>query len=103
MWLADRWKDYEVIDCSKGEKLERWGTYHLVRPDPQVIWDTPRKNPLWKRCDARYARSSTGGGQWSEKRLPERWQVRYGQLTFNVKPMNFKHTGVFPEIGRAHV
>lgn len=97
MWIADRWKDYEVIDTSAGEKLERWGNYTLVRPDPQVIWDTEKKNPLWRRYDARYARSNTGGGHWSEHKLPERWQVRYDDLTFNVKPMNFKHTGVFPE------
>ena len=97
MWIADPWKDYEVIDTSDGEKLERWGNYTLVRPDPQVIWNTPKTDRRWRSYDARYARSSTGGGQWSEKRLPERWQVRYGQLTFNVKPMNFKHTGVFPE------
>ena len=97
MWIADGWKDYEVIDTSSGEKLERWGDYTLVRPDPQVIWNTPRSDRRWKTYDGRYARSNTGGGQWSEKRLPERWQVEYGPLTFNVKPMNFKHTGIFPE------
>lgn len=97
MWIADGWKDYEVIDTSSGEKLERWGDYTLVRPDPQVIWNTPKSDRRWRTYDGRYARSSTGGGQWSEKRLPERWQVRYGPLTFNVKPMNFKHTGIFPE------
>ena len=97
MWRAEKWKDYEVIDTSDGEKLERWGNYTLVRPDPQVIWNTPKKNPLWKHYDARYARSNSGGGKWNANRLPERWQVRYGTLTFNVKPMNFKHTGVFPE------
>ena len=97
MWLADQWKDYEVLDTSAGEKLERWGKYLLVRPDPQVIWNTPKNDPGWKKYDARYNRSSTGGGKWSNLRLPERWQVRYKELTFNVKPMNFKHTGVFPE------
>ena len=97
MWRAENWKDYEVLDTSSGEKLERWGKYVLVRPDPQVIWNTPKNDPLWRNYDARYARASTGGGQWAEKRLPERWQVRYEDLTFNVKPMNFKHTGVFPE------
>ena len=97
MWLADQWKDYEVIDTSSGEKLERWGKYVLVRPDPQVIWSTPKSDPLWKNYDAIYSRSSSGGGKWSNLRLPEVWQVRYGELTFNVKPMNFKHTGVFPE------
>lgn len=97
MWKADKWKDFELLDASGGEKLERWGSYFLVRPDPQAIWETPRENPRWKDCDARYARSSSGGGRWVKSRLPERWQVRYGSLCFNVKPMNFKHTGVFPE------
>ncbi|MDD3165506.1 MAG: class I SAM-dependent methyltransferase [Oscillospiraceae bacterium] len=97
MWLSDQWKDYEVIDTSNGEKLERWGKYYLVRPDPQVIWDTPRDNPLWNRCNAHYQRSSSGGGQWAVRDLPERWQIGYGPLTFQIKPMNFKHTGVFPE------
>ena len=97
MWRADDWKDYEVLDTSGGEKLERWGRYILVRPDPQIIWSTPRKDPRWKQYDARYARSSSGGGRWSEHRLPEFWEVSYGSLTFRVKPMNFKHTGVFPE------
>lgn len=97
MWKADQWKDYEVLDASDGEKLERWGRYILVRPDPQVIWRTERRDPRWRRFDARYFRSSSGGGKWSEHHLPERWSVSYGPLTFNVKPMNFKHTGVFPE------
>ena len=97
MWLADAWKDYEILDTSGGEKLERWGKYVLVRPDPQVIWNTPKDDPLWRKYDARYARSSTGGGKWANLRLPEHWQVKYRELTFNVKPMNFKHTGVFPE------
>jgi len=97
MWISEHWKDYELLDCGGGEKLERWGNYTLVRPDPQAIWNTPRKHPGWKRHDARYARSSTGGGQWAKKDLPERWTVAYGNLTFNIKPMNFKHTGLFPE------
>ena len=97
MWLADNWKDYEVLDASAGEKLERWGKYILVRPDPQVIWNTPKDDPLWRKYDARYARSNTGGGKWQNLRLPAQWQVRYKELTFQVKPMNFKHTGVFPE------
>ena len=97
MWLADAWKDYEVLDTSGGEKLERWGKYVLVRPDPQVIWNTPKDDPLWRKYDARYARSSTGGGKWANLRLPEHWQVKYRELTFNDKPMNFKHTGVYPE------
>ena len=97
MWASTGWKDYELLDCGKGEKLERWGSYTLVRPDPQAIWNTPRRHPGWKRYDARYSRSHTGGGQWVKKDLPQRWQVRYGALTFNIKPMNFKHTGLFPE------
>ena len=97
MWKADQWHDYEVLDASDGEKLERWGRYILVRPDPQVIWRTPRTDPRWRRYDARYVRSASGGGKWSEHSLPERWTIGYGPLTFNVKPMNFKHTGVFPE------
>ena len=97
MWVADGWKDYRLLDCGGGEKLERWGDYTLVRPDPQAIWQTPRKNPGWRTPDARYARSSTGGGQWDKPRLPERWTISYKDLTFNIKPMNFKHTGLFPE------
>ena len=97
MWIADQWKDYEVLDCSDGEKLERWGKYVLVRPDPQVIWATPREKSLWGRYDARYARSSSGGGAWNNRSLPEKWNIRYRELTFQVKPMNFKHTGIFPE------
>ena len=97
MWLADEWKDYEVLDCTSGEKLERWDRYTLVRPDPQVIWETPRKHPGWREYNARYARSSSGGGQWNTKKLPDKWQIHYKELTFQVKPMNFKHTGIFPE------
>lgn len=97
MWIADGWKDYELLDCGGGEKLERWGKYILVRPDPQAIWQTPRTDPRWEKANARYARSATGGGQWAKKEVPERWTARYRDLTFNVKPMNFKHTGLFPE------
>ncbi len=97
MWLSDEWKDYEVIDTSSGEKLERWGKYILVRPDPQVIWSTPKNHPCGANTTQKYSRSNTGGGKWSNLHLPEQWQVRYKELTFNVKPMNFKHTGVFPE------
>ena len=88
MWLADNWKDYEVLDTSAGEKLERWGKYILVRPDPQVIWNTPKDDPLWRKYDARYARSSTGGGKWQNLRLPAQWQVRYKEMPFQVKHMN---------------
>ena len=90
-------KDYELIDCGRWEKLERWGDQLLVRPDPQAIWNTPRTNRGWKHNSGRYARSSTGGGQWQNKSMPDRWTVSYRDLTFNVKPMNFKHTGLFPE------
>ena len=97
MWASDKWEDYELLDCSRGERLERWGNRILVRPDPQVIWDTPRRDPRWKQADAHYTRSSSGGGKWDKRSLPESWTIGYGELTFNVKPMNFKHTGVFPE------
>lgn len=97
MWLADKWKDYTVIDTSDGEKLELWGKYSLIRPDPQVIWKTEKKHPLWKHADASYKRSKSGGGAWSENKLPETWNISYKDLTFQIKPMGFKHTGLFPE------
>ena len=97
MWVSDKWRDYELIDCSEGEKLERWGSYTLVRPDPQAIWKTPRRDRRWNSADGRYSRSHSGGGSWDKKKLPESWQISYGELRFNVKPMNFKHTGIFPE------
>ena len=92
MWIADKWKDYEVIDCSKGEKLERWGDYFLVRPDPQVIWDVPGTNEHWKKKNGHYHRSSKGGGEWEFFDLPEEWSIRYQDLTFRLKPFSFKHT-----------
>lgn len=112
MWIANHWNEYEVIDCSCGEKLERWGNYTLLRPDPQVIWDTPKKNPSWKKLNGHYHRSKKGGGEWEFFDLPEQWHITYqlphteddtayinhtGQLTFHLKPFSFKHTGVFPE------
>ena len=97
MWIADNWKDYEVIDCSKGEKLERWGKYTLLRPDPQFICDTPKKAPEWKKLNGHYHRSSKGGGEWDFFDLPEQWTINYKSLTFNLKPFSFKHTGLFPE------
>ena len=103
MFIADNWKDYEVIDTSCGEKLERWGDYILVRPDPQVIWNTPKTNPNWKKINAHYHRSSKGGGEWEFFNLPQQWQINYKspsfdkELTFNLKPFSFKHTGLFPE------
>ena len=97
MWIADQWKDYEVLDTSSGEKLERWGDYLLVRPDPQVIWNTPRKNPGWKKKIGHYPRSSKGGGEWDFFNLREEWSIHYRELTFRLKPFSFKHTGLFPE------
>lgn len=97
MWLADGWKDYQVIDCSKGEKLERWGDYLLVRPDPQVIWDTPKTHKGWRYMNGHYHRSAKGGGEWEFFDLPEQWTIGYKELTFNLKPFSFKHTGLFPE------
>ena len=102
MWIASRWKDYEVLDCSAGEKLERWGDWRLVRPDPQVIWDTPKVHPAWKKPDGHYHRSKKGGGEWEFSGLPQQWEIGYelpvsGALTFRLKPFSFKHTGLFPE------
>lgn len=92
------WKDYELMDTAVGERLERWGEVLLIRPDPQIIWDTPKENEGWKKADARYLRSSSGGGHWEEwRKLPPVWQVSYGELTFRIKAMGFKHTGLFPE------
>ena len=97
MWIANGWKDYEVIDTSSGEKLERWGDYMLVRPDPQVIWKTDKRHFGWKKWNGHYHRSSKGGGEWEFKNLPEEWTINYKELTFNLKPFSFKHTGLFPE------
>ena len=97
MWLADDWKDYTIIDTSSGEKLEIWGKYSLIRPDPQVIWNTDKKHRLWTRADASYKRSRSGGGAWNENHLPESWNINYKDLTFQIKPTGFKHTGLFPE------
>ena len=97
MWIAENWRDYELLDCGGGEKLERWAQQLLVRPDPQAIWETDHGDPGWKRADGRYLRSQSGGGHWEKGKLPESWRMRYGELTFQVKPMNFKHTGLFPE------
>ena len=108
MFIAENWKDYEVYDCSEGEKLERWGRYTLLRPDPQVIWSTPKTNKNWKRLNGHYHRSSKGGGEWEFFDLPEEWSIEYklpissdvsgrDTIHFNLKPFAFKHTGVFPE------
>lgn len=97
MWIADGWKDYKVIDSSKGEKLEQWGDYVLVRPDPQVLWDTPRTHKGWKNPNAHYHRSVKGGGEWEFFDLPKEWKINYKDLTFHLQPFSFKHTGLFPE------
>lgn len=98
MKVANNWKDYEILDMANGEKLERWNNIYLVRPDPQIIWNDKQYPKKWKQANARYNRSSTGGGHWDyKKRLPDSWQIKYKNLTFNIKPMGFKHTGIFPE------
>ena len=97
MWIADQWKDYELLDASDGERLERWGSYILRRPDPQIIWKRTQKDGSWSCADAIYKRSSKGGGGWTKNDLPEQWRITYGSLNFVLKPMGFKHTGLFPE------
>ena len=98
MRCCEHWHDYELIDASAGERLERWGDIILIRPDPQVIWNTEKQNPLWRSAHARYVRSSSGGGRWKVfRQIPDAWTIRYRELHFRVKPMGFKHTGVFPE------
>ncbi len=98
MEIAKNWKDYEILDMTNGEKLERWGNIYLIRPDPQIIWKEKTFPEKWKKANAKYIRSSTGGGAWNYKnKLPESWQIHYKNLTFLVKPMGFKHTGLFPE------
>ncbi len=97
MWIADQWRDYEILDTSGGEKLERWGDFILLRPDPQVIWNTKRHSEQWKQWNGHYLRSNKGGGNWDFRGLPEEWAIQYKQLTFHLKPFSFKHTGLFPE------
>ncbi len=112
MWIAENWKDYEILDCSEGEKLERWAKYTLLRPDPQVLWKTPKKIKEWRKLNAHYHRSDKGGGSWEFFDLPEEWTINYDlpivgndsekggerdELTFHLKPFSFKHTGLFPE------
>lgn len=98
MLIAKDWLDYTLIDCADGQKLEKWGDFTLIRPDPQVIWQEKTNENEWKKADAHYHRSKQGGGSWEyKKKLPEAWQIKYKNLTFNIKPMGFKHTGIFPE------
>jgi len=97
MWYAEDWKDYELLDASDGERLERWGKYILIRPDPQIVWKGMKKHPLWQKADAVYSRSSKGGGSWAVNKLPEEWKIAYNDLTFLIRPTGFKHTGLFPE------
>ena len=98
MWTAQNWKDYELLDAADGERLERWGKYILIRPDPQVIWHgNGHSASEWKRADGVYRRSRSGGGEWVVNRLPQEWNINYGHLRFILKPMGFKHTGLFPE------
>ena len=97
MWCSDNWSEYQLLDANDGERLEKWGTSVLVRPDPQIIWKGEAKNKLWKNADGIYRRSSGGGGGWVKSKMPEQWTVSYGELTFRIKPMGFKHTGLFPE------
>ncbi len=97
MFQNDNWKDYELLDATAGERLERWGNYILIRPDPQVIWNTPRRHPMWNKADGVYRRSKSGGGSWVVSKMPADWNIRYGELEFKLRPMGFKHTGLFPE------
>ena len=97
MWFLDDLGDFELLDCSDGKRLERWGKYLLVRPDPQVIWKGLCRHFGWQHADAVYERSSAGGGSWRDNRLPASWQCRIADFTFHIRPMGFKHTGVFPE------
>ena len=97
MWTSENWKDYELLDTNDGERLERWGKYILSRPDPQVIWRGVAKHPAWQKADGIYRRSNTGGGRWVKNKMPESWNINYGELGFVLRPMGFKHTGLFPE------
>ena len=98
MDIASNWKDYEILDMANGEKLERWGNIYLIRPDPQIIWKNKSFSKKWSIANAIYNRSNTGGGSWKyNKKMPNNWQIKYKELTFNIKPMGFKHTGLFPE------
>jgi len=97
MFISDNWKEYRLLDTSDGERLEKWGKYTLVRPDPQVIWNGMKSSPEWNKFHGRYIRSASGGGAWDNRSMPEEWLLHYGDLTFMIRPMGFKHTGIFPE------
>ena len=98
MRYTDKWNDYTLLDCTDGEKLERWGNVTLIRPDPQIIWKTPQRSSEWSSAHARYMRSPSGGGAWENRRdVPKQWDISYGKLKFHIRPTGFKHTGLFPE------
>lgn len=97
MWVSDKWEDYELLDAEGGERLEKWGDYILVRPDPQIIWSGERHDPRWRKAHGVYRRSRSGGGKWVVSNMPDDWCIGYGDLTFKLRPMGFKHTGLFPE------
>lgn len=97
MWVSDKWEDYELLDAEGGERLEKWGDYILVRPDPQIIWSGERHDPRWRKAHGIYRRSRSGGGKWVVSNMPDDWCIGYGDLTFKLRPMGFKHTGLFPE------
>ena len=101
MLTADKWKDYALIDMARGEKLEDWGGIYVIRPDPQIVWDKPGFKPAekrWEEAHMRYIRSKSGGGGWEFfKRVPDKWEIGYGNLRFVIRPTDFKHMGLFPE------
>lgn len=97
MWSSENWQDYELLDACDGERLERWGEYILIRPDPQIIWGGEKKDPRWKNPHGVYKRSKSGGGKWVVSKMPDEWCINYKNLTFKLRPMGFKHTGLFPE------
>ena len=98
MITSDKWAEYELLDAADGKKVEKWGSVILNRPDPQIIWTEKSDASLWNKAHAVYHRSKSGGGEWEYKQsIPEKWQIHYRDLAFNIKPMGFKHTGLFPE------
>ncbi len=97
MRVSDKWHDYELVDCSEGKRLERWGHIYLIRPDPQIIWNTKKNDKLWRMASAEYFRSNKGGGRWEYyKKIPDKWTVSYDDMTFKISPKDFKNSGIFP-------